>query len=113
MAFLSLLAENYIAKLLHRGCLHKDEESTLAIVALEAATTLDIDIEKDILLLELVFYLRFECTIEATGINLLVFHELIGGYTCTELIRGEEEVIHSMLLGPTWRTACSRNGETE
>ena len=96
-----------------RRCLHKDEKRTLAIVALETATTLDINVEKDILLFELLLHLGFQRAIKSSGIDLLIFNELVGSNARTEFVGCEEILVDTMLLLATWRTACRRYRKAE
>ena len=75
---------------------------------------MDINVEDDILSIgQLLLDLRLQGAVEAVGIDLFVFHELIGGDAATELLRREEEILHTIAFLSAWSTRGGGDGEGE
>ena len=74
----------------------------MAIVILYIAATLDIHIKNHVLTsVQLTAHLTLESAIEAVGIYLLILQKLIIVYSESEFLRGEKEILYSVLLGAT------------
>ena len=95
-----------LSQLLHRRRLDEKAQCLVAIIFLDVAATLHVNVEHHILsFFELFLHLRLQCAIESIGIHLLVFQEFLVGDALSELLWSDEEVFHSVLLRSSWLSA--------
>ena len=94
--------------------LDEEAQGFVAIVLLDVHTTFHIDVEDNVLsLFALAFYLLLQGTVEAVVIYLFVLQELVLRDSVTKLIRRDEEVLYTILLRASWRSAGAADGEIE
>ena len=81
---------------------------------LDVASAFHVNVEHHVLaLLGLALHLRLQRAIEAIGVNLLVFQELVVAYLVLEFLRREEQILNPVLLGAAWGARGSADGKGE
>ena len=91
------------AQFFDRWRLYENAQRAVAIILLDVATALYVNVENYVLATcSLRFHLLLQRSVEAVLINLLIFKELIAGYTLTKFFGSYEEILYTVLLCSAW-----------
>ena len=102
------------AQLLNRWRLNEQTQRAIAVILLDVATALHVDVEHHVLAARsLRLHLLLQRAVEAVLVNLLVLEKLVAADALAELLGSDEEILYAVLLCATRSTRCARDREGE
>ena len=102
------------AQLLNRRRLNEQAQRAVAVILLDVATALHVDVEHHVLAARsLRLHLLLQRAVEAVLVNLLVLEKLVAADALAELLGSDEEILYAVLLCATRSTRCARDREGE